>query len=108
MSIQLYNTRSGHKEPFEPLTPGKVGIYVCGVTVYDYCHIGHARVMVAFDVIVRHLRARGFEVTYVRNFTDIDDKIIKRANESEITISELTERFIGAFHDDMAALGVTA
>lgn len=106
MSIVLFNTASGKKEVFEPREPGKARIYVCGVTVYDYCHIGHARVMVAFDVIVRYLRAVGLDVTYVRNFTDIDDKIIKRANELGISIFELTEKFIQAFHDDMDALNL--
>jgi cysteinyl-tRNA synthetase len=79
--LQVYNTLTRKKEPFRPLEPGKVRMYVCGMTVYDYCHLGHARVMVVFDVIVRWLRASGFEVNYVRNITDIDDKIIQRANE---------------------------
>ncbi|OSM01794.1 cysteine--tRNA ligase [Magnetofaba australis] len=106
MGIRLFNTLSRKKEDFVPREPGRVGIYVCGVTVYDYCHIGHARVMVAFDVVVRHLRARGLDVTYVRNFTDIDDKIIRRANENGETIQQLTSRFIDAFHEDMQALAV--
>ena len=79
--LQIYNTLKHQKEEFKPITPGKIGIYVCGVTVYDYCHIGHARTFVNFDMIVRYLRWRGFDVHYVRNITDIDDKIIKRANE---------------------------
>ena len=106
MTIQLFNSMGRRKEHLAPRVPGEVGIYVCGVTVYDYCHIGHARVMVAFDVIVRHLRARGLKVRYVRNFTDIDDKIIRRAQENGEPIEALTERFIEAFSADMAALGV--
>ncbi len=81
MALRIFNTLTGEKEAFAPLRPPKVGIYVCGITSYDFSHIGHARVYVAFDVAVRVLRARGFELTYVRNFTDIDDKIIKRASE---------------------------
>ncbi|MEO5377929.1 MAG: cysteine--tRNA ligase [Magnetococcus sp. DMHC-6] len=106
MAIALYCSLSHKKKIFVPLTPGKVGIYVCGVTVYDHSHIGHARVMVVFDVIVRHLRASGYQVTYVRNFTDIDDKIIRRAAELGENIFQLTGRFIESFHTDMAALGV--
>ncbi|MBF0371195.1 MAG: cysteine--tRNA ligase [Magnetococcales bacterium] len=106
MGIVLYNTEKRRKEPLEPRVPGRVGIYVCGVTVYDHCHIGHARVMVVFDVIVRHLRASGLEVKYVRNFTDIDDKIIRRANEQGIGWKALTEEYIDAFHEEMDALGV--
>ncbi|MEG3639415.1 cysteine--tRNA ligase [Magnetococcus sp. PR-3] len=106
MGIAIYNTLGRKKEPFVPMIPGKVGMYVCGVTVYDYSHIGHARVMVVFDVIARHFRVKGFDLTYVRNFTDIDDKIIKRANERGESIQELTSRYIDAFHDDMGALGV--
>nr|WP_227665292.1 cysteine--tRNA ligase [Magnetococcus marinus] len=106
MGITIYNTLGRKKEPFVPMIPGKVGMYVCGVTVYDYSHIGHARVMVVFDVIARHLRVTGFDLTYVRNFTDIDDKIIKRANERGESIQTLTQRYIDAFHQDMAALGV--
>ena len=79
--LVIYNTLTGRKQEFRPLVPGKVGMYVCGMTVYDYCHLGHARVMVVFDIVVRYLRARAFEVTYVRNITDVDDKIIKRARE---------------------------
>ncbi|MBF0462465.1 MAG: cysteine--tRNA ligase [Magnetococcales bacterium] len=94
------------KEPLVLREPGRAGLYVCGVTVYDYCHIGHARVMVVFDIIVRYLRACGLEVTYVRNFTDIDDKIIQRASALNIPFQQLTEQFIAAFHADMEALGV--
>ena len=106
MMLQIHNSLSGDKEIFTPIVPGKVGIYVCGMTVYDYCHVGHARVMVVFDVVVRHLRALGYEVKYVRNITDIDDKIIARAAENGETITALTERFIDAMHEDAKALGV--
>ena len=104
--LKIYNTLKKQKEPFQPITPGKVGIYVCGPTVYDACHIGHARSMVVFDVIVRYLRALGYEVTYVRNFTDVDDKIINRANERGVSTQELSERYIQEFHEDMDALKV--
>ncbi|MBF0455068.1 MAG: cysteine--tRNA ligase [Magnetococcales bacterium] len=106
MTIQIFNSMGRKKEPLICREPGKVGLYVCGVTVYDYSHIGHARVMVVFDAIVRHLRARGLAVTYVRNYTDIDDKIIQRANELGISIGTLTEKYIQAFQEDMAALGM--
>ncbi len=106
MSLRVYNTLTGRKEPFQPLEPGKVGMYVCGVTVYDYCHIGHARANIVFDVIFRYLQHTGFEVTYVRNYTDVDDKIIKRANERGISSKELSEEFIRAFDEDMAALNL--
>ncbi|WP_280546022.1 cysteine--tRNA ligase [Halomonas sp. 11-S5] len=104
--MQIYNTLTRRKEPFTPIEPGKVRMYVCGMTVYDYCHLGHARVMVAFDVITRYLRARGYDVTYVRNVTDIDDKILKRAEENGESIASLTERMIEAMHEDEARLGV--
>lgn len=104
--LEIYNTLTKQKEPFIPRQPGKIGLYVCGMTVYDYCHIGHARIMVCFDVMTRYLRLRGFDVTYVRNITDIDDKIIKRAQENGEDYSVLTERFIQAMHEDQAALGV--
>ena len=104
--LQIYNTLTRRKETFTPIEAGKVRMYVCGMTVYDYCHLGHARVMVAFDVVARYLRHLGYEVTYVRNVTDIDDKIIQRANENGETISELTGRFIAAMHEDERALGV--
>src|ERR1700742_4922443 len=106
MALRIFNTLTGEKEPFAPLAPPRVGVYVCGVTSYDFSHIGHARCYVAFDVAVRVLRARGFEVTYVRNFTDIDDKIIKRANELGESAEALSTRFIQAYREDMAALGV--
>ena len=103
--LQLYNSLSRSKEAFEPLQQGHVGMYVCGVTVYDQCHIGHARVMVVFDTIYRWLKQSGFDVNYVRNFTDVDDKIIQRASLSNISTDELTSQMIDAFHKDMDALG---
>lgn len=106
MTLKLYNSASRKKEIFKPIKDGEIGIYVCGVTVYDLCHIGHARSAIVFDVLVRYLRARGFKVTYVRNFTDVDDKIIERSkNTGEDTIT-LAERYINAFYQDMLALGV--
>nr|VFJ73055.1 MAG: cysteinyl-tRNA synthetase [Candidatus Kentron sp. FW] len=105
--LRIFNSLTNKKEIFEPITPGKVRIYVCGMTVYDYCHLGHARVLVAFDVIVRYLRSLGFEVTYVRNITDIDDKIIKRANDTGQDFRALTDHFIAAMHEDEAVLGVS-
>ena len=104
--LRIHNTLKRQKEEFTPIVPGKVGMYVCGMTVYDYCHIGHARVLVAFDAVQRWLRASGYAVTYVRNITDIDDKIIRRAVENRETISLLTKRFIAAMDEDAAALGV--
>jgi len=104
--MQLYNTLTRKKETFIPLTPGKVGMYACGITAYDYCHIGHARSSVVFDVLARYLRSLGLEVTFVRNFTDVDDKIIKRANETGSTSSDIAERFTAAFHEDMDRLHV--
>ncbi|BCB62117.1 MULTISPECIES: cysteine--tRNA ligase [Halomonadaceae] len=104
--MHIYNTLTRRKDPFRPLVAGKVSMYVCGMTVYDYCHLGHARVMVAFDVITRYLRHRGYDVTYVRNITDIDDKILKRAEENGEPIDALTERMIAAMHEDEARLNV--
>jgi cysteinyl-tRNA synthetase len=104
MPLRVYNTLSGNKEEFVPLTPGKVGMYVCGVTVYDNCHIGHARANVVFDMIYRYLQAKGLEVTYVRNYTDIDDKIINRANRDGVDYREISERYIAEFDRDMARL----
>jgi cysteinyl-tRNA synthetase len=104
--LKIHNSLSKQKEIFTPIEPGKVRMYVCGMTVYDLCHLGHARVMVVFDMVVRYLRYLGYQVTYVRNITDIDDKIIKRANENGETIQQLTERFIQAMHEDERALGV--
>jgi cysteinyl-tRNA synthetase len=104
--LKIYNSLTRQKEAFIPIEPGKVSMYVCGMTVYDLCHVGHARVMVVFDMIAKHLRNTGFDVTYVRNITDIDDKIINRANENNESITDLTERFITAMNDDSNALGV--
>jgi len=106
MTLKLYNTASRGKEVFQPLKNRKVGIYVCGVTVYDLCHIGHARSAIVFDVLVRYLRARGYQVTYVRNFTDVDDKIIQRAHELGKDPGEIAEEYIEAFYEDMARLQV--
>ena len=89
-----------------PLQPSKIGMYVCGVTVYDYCHIGHARIYTAIDVIIKYLRWRGYQVNHVRNITDIDDKIIKRANENKENYTAVTERFTKAMHEDFSALGL--
>ncbi len=105
---KIYNTLTREKQIFVPIEPGKIRMYVCGMTVYDYCHLGHARVMVVFDMVQRWLRNSGFDVTYVRNITDIDDKIIKRAVENGETISQLTGRFINYMNEDAEALGVQA
>ena len=104
--LHLYNTLTRQKERFEPIDPKNVRMYVCGMTVYDYCHLGHARVLVVFDMIARWLRQRGYPLTYVRNITDIDDKIIARANDNGETIGQLTARFIQAMNEDSDALGV--
>ena len=104
--LVIYNTETRQKETFTPMTPGQVRMYVCGMTVYDYCHIGHARVLVSFDVITRYLRSCGYQVEYVRNITDIDDKIIRRAQENGEGIDALTARYIAAMDEDAAALGV--
>lgn len=106
MSLRIYNTLSRELEDFSPLQPGRVRMYVCGMTVYDYCHLGHARSMVAFDVVQRWLKASGFAVEYVRNITDIDDKIIRRAVENGESIRTLTDRMIQALHEDADALGI--
>ncbi|SDH79493.1 cysteine--tRNA ligase [Pseudomonas panipatensis] len=106
MALSIYNTLSKTKEPFRPLVGNQVRMYVCGMTVYDFCHIGHARVMVAFDVIARWLRQRGYDLTYVRNITDIDDKIIRRAQENGESFDALTERMIAAMHEDEGRLSV--
>lgn len=106
MTLHLYNTLTRQKEAFKPMKPGKISMYVCGVTVYDYCHVGHARVLITFDVITRFLRSQGWDVTYVRNITDIDDKIIRRAQENGETYTDLTSRFIDYMHEDEARLGV--
>ena len=104
--LQIYNTLTQQKEKFTPIDPGKVRMYVCGITTYDYCHLGHGRMLVVFDVIVRFLRASGLDVTYVRNITDIDDKIINRANELGIAFDELTAKFIDIMHEDEKALNI--
>jgi len=104
--LKIYNTLTRKKEPFQPRVAGKVGMYVCGMTVYDYCHIGHARVMVVFDTVARYFRYQGYELTYVRNITDIDDKIIQRALENGEDYNKLTARFIDAMHEDERALAV--
>jgi cysteinyl-tRNA synthetase len=106
MALTIYNTLSRGKERFTPIEPNKVRMYVCGMTVYDYCHLGHARVLVAFDVVVRYLRSRGFDVTYVRNITDIDDKILRRAAENGEPYDALPARFIEAMHEDERRLGI--
>jgi cysteinyl-tRNA synthetase len=104
--LTIYNSLSNKKETFESIVPGQIRMYVCGMTVYDYCHIGHARVLVVFDVVYRFLKHLGYDVTYVRNITDIDDKIINRANENDEEYFQLTRRFIDAMHEDADALGV--
>jgi cysteinyl-tRNA synthetase len=106
MALTVFNTLGSRKEPFVPIASGKVKMYVCGVTVYDLCHIGHARANVVFDTLVRHLRHRGYDVTFVRNFTDIDDKIIRRANEEGVKAEEIAERYIRAFYEDFDRMGL--
>jgi len=106
MSLRLFNSLSRQVEPFVPMTPGQVRMYVCGMTIYDYCHVGHARMMMSFDVVQRWLKASGYQVTYVRNITDIDDKIIRRAVERGITIRQLTDEMTRAMHEDIGALGI--
>ena len=104
--LEIYNSLTRRKEPFRPLTPGRARMYVCGMTVYDLCHLGHARVLVVFDVVYRHFQRLGYDVTYVRNITDVDDKIIRRADENGEPMAALTERFIAAMHEDADRLGV--
>ncbi len=106
MGLKLYNSLTRKKEEFQPIKPGHVGMYVCGVTVYDMCHIGHARSILLFDVIYRYLKFKDYQVTYVRNFTDVDDKIINRANESNVNWKELAEKYIHEFYVDMDAMGI--
>ena len=106
MTLNIYNTLSRKKEPFQPLVEGKVGIYVCGVTVYDFSHIGHARAAVVFDIIVRYLKHKGYEVTYVRNYTDVDDKIINKAQKEGVDARTIAERYIGEYDRDMESLMV--
>ena len=104
--LYIYNTLTRQKEQFKPLQAGKVGLYVCGITVYDVCHVGHARTYLSFDLMVRYMRSRGLEVNYVRNITDVDDKIISRANEQGLTAAEFTEITIARMHEDFAAIGL--
>ena len=104
--LQLFNTLTRQKSEFNPIHPPKVGMYVCGVTTYDFCHIGHGRTYVVFDILARYLKFRAYSVNYVRNITDVDDKIIRRANENGEPFTALTERFIAAMHDDFDALGI--
>src|SRR4030065_1071111 len=106
MPHKIYNSATRKKEILKTVQDGKVGIYVCGITAYDVCHIGHARGAVFFDVLVRHLRSSGYEVVYVKNFTDIDDKIIARAKKEGINIAEISERYIALHDEDMASLNV--
>ena len=104
--VTIYNTLTQRKEPLQPLEPGKVRLYVCGMTVYDFCHLGHARMLLAFDVVVRYLRFSGYDVTYVRNITDVDDKILARAVENDESFTAVTDRYITAMHEDEAALSI--
>jgi cysteinyl-tRNA synthetase len=106
MPLRLYDTRLGRKIAFEPLVPGKAGMYACGITVYDLCHVGHARMLVAWDVIARHLRASGYAVTYVRNVTDVDDKIIRKANAEGVSAADIAHRYTDLMNQDMRALGL--
>src|SRR5881392_1995218 len=106
MTLHVYNSLTRKKEPFVPLQPPKVRMYVCGMTVYDNIHVGHARMLIAFDMVARYLRMSGYELTYVRNITDIEDRIIKRAAENGESTSALTERYIGYMNEDLAALGL--
>ncbi|MFA7519970.1 class I tRNA ligase family protein, partial [Shewanella sp.] len=104
--LKIYNSITRQKQEFKPINPGKIGMYVCGVTIYDLCHIGHGRTFVSFDMIVRYLRYAGYEVNFQRNITDVDDKIIKRANENNESCEALTERLIGEMHQDFDALNM--
>ena len=104
--MQIYNTQTRRKEEFKPIEPGKVRIYCCGPTVYNYFHIGNARPFIVFDTLRRYLEHKGYEVKYVQNFTDIDDKMIRRANEEGITVKELGDRFIKEYYTDADALGI--
>src|SRR5688572_23315790 len=106
MALKIFNTLSNEKEEFVPLTPGKLRMYVCGVTPYDSAHLGHCRFLLTFDVIYRYLLFSGFDVTYARNFTDVDDKIIKRANDEQTSCTAITDRYIAEFHSDGEALGL--
>ena len=105
--LKIFNSLTRNKDVFKPIQDNSVRMYVCGMTVYDFCHLGHARVMIVFDLVRRWLQASGYEVLYIRNITDIDDKIINRANENQESFLELTERYIEAMNEDALALGVT-
>src|SRR5678816_502017 len=104
--LTLFNTLTGKQEPFTPIEPKRVRMYVCGVTVYDYCHIGHARSALVFDVLRRYLEYSGYQVDFVKNFTDVDDKIIKRANEQGVSCDSITSKYINAYYEDMGKLGI--
>ena len=106
MTIKFYNSLTNQKEDFKPINPGEVGMYVCGMTVYDNCHLGHARAMMAFDILFRYLQYQGFEVNFTRNITDIDDKIIERAINNQESIDDLTDRTIQSMHEDFLKLGL--
>ena len=106
MTLKIYNTLTRQKEEFKPLVAGKVGMYVCGMTVYDLCHIGHARAFIAFDLVTRYMRHIGLDVNYIRNITDIDDKIINRANQNGEPLNELVDRMVIAMNDDFAQLNI--
>src|ERR1043166_1774207 len=106
MALKIFNTLSGQKEDFIPLKPGEVKMYVCGVTVYDSSHVGHARSFLTFDMIYRYLKFSGYDVEFVRNFTDVDDKIIKRANDEKVSCTAITDRYIDEFHSDSEALSL--
>ena len=106
MALRIFNTLTRRKEDFVPLVPGEAGMYVCGVTVYDLCHIGHARSAIVFDVIRRYLRFRGYRVTFIKNYTDVDDRIIRKANEEGVTAQVISERYIAEYQTDMASIGV--
>ena len=108
MTLRIYDTRAGKKVPFSPIVAGEVGMYSCGITVYDLCHVGHARMMVAFDVISRHLRASGYKVRFVRNVTDVDDKIIRKANAEGKTALEVSRHYTALMNEDLRGLGVLA
>ena len=108
MSLQLFNTLTRKKEEFTPLKEKQIGMYVCGVTVYDYCHVGHARAAIVFDTFYRYFQYLGYEVRFVRNFTDIDDKIINRANEKGIDWQEVNRKYIAAFYEDVGKLNIAA
>jgi cysteinyl-tRNA synthetase len=106
MALRFYNSFTNQKEDFIPIREGEVGMYVCGMTVYDSCHLGHARAMMAFDILVRYLQNQGYEVHFVRNITDVDDKIIERAIKNNESIGDLTQRTISSMHEDFVKLGL--